>query len=236
MSRKVIIGLAISILVIIGGVVLWNMTEESPRARANDFDYTAIITEGDDAEKNQAPANFADRVFGNAESPIVVVEYGDFACSACAMLSPIIDEIRSEFGEQVAFVFRHMPLSTMQGHENSRAAALAAEVAGKQGKFWDYKAMLFRNQASWTFVPASERLSVFREFAESLGLDAEQFEEDFRHYSRPINQRLDFHVALARRQDVAGTPTVFLNGEEIDNAALFDRARFRSVLERALEQ
>ena len=76
-----------------------------------------------------------DHAQGNLDADLVIVEYGDYQCPYCGAAYPVLKELMKEFGSQIKFVFRNFPLSEM--HEYARAAALAAEAANLQGKFWE---------------------------------------------------------------------------------------------------
>ena len=76
-----------------------------------------------------------DNIKGNASSSVVVMEYSDFECPACRTYYPVMRELTAEFGDRVAFVYRHFPLTGI--HPNAEFAARAAQAAAKQGKFWE---------------------------------------------------------------------------------------------------
>ncbi|MEX1068649.1 MAG: thioredoxin domain-containing protein, partial [Patescibacteria group bacterium] len=74
----------------------------------------------------------SDWVKGDKDASVVLIEYSDLQCPACAAYAPLVNQILGEFGDRIAFVYRHFPLPS---HKNAEPAALAAEAAGKQGKF-----------------------------------------------------------------------------------------------------
>ena len=88
----------------------------------------------------------SDWVKGNRSAPVVLVEYSDFQCPACAASAPLVKQLTEEFGNKIAFVYRHFPLPQ---HKNAYPAAQAAEAAGKQGKFWEMADLIFANQTKW---------------------------------------------------------------------------------------
>ncbi len=236
MNKKVIIAIVVSILLIGGGVLIWRMTSARPKINANDYDPARVITVGDDKSRNQVPADsahLADQTYGSLDSPLTLVEYGDMACTACAKLQPIMDEIRTEYADRVLFVFRLSPFTNIPGHENTRAAAVAATVAGYQGKFWEYVTLLFKNQSAWAYMSPRDRLPEFVRYAETTGLDTTRFQADFED-PKLANQHIEFTYQLGRMQDIQGTPVVFLNGAEVPNQTLFDKAAFRAFLDNAL--
>src|SRR3989344_7541669 len=89
-----------------------------------------------------------DWVRGKMDAPITVVEYGDFQCPACGAYYPVLKKLEGEFHDSLRVVYREFPLTTI--HANAWGAAVAAEAAGKQGKFWEMHDALFEDQKVWT--------------------------------------------------------------------------------------
>jgi len=93
-----------------------------------------------------ASANGGARM-GSEDAPIVIVEFSDFQCPFCSRAAPTLKQIVSEYGDEVAVVYRHFPLSSI--HPNAQKAAEASECVRKQGgdeAFWTYHDTLFANQ------------------------------------------------------------------------------------------
>ena len=142
-----------------------------------------------------------DHVRGKAEAAVTLVEYGDFECPYCGQAEPIIRELLTRCGDDLRYVFRHLPLSDV--HPHAQMAAEAAEAAGAQGAFWQMHDLLFAHQDALT-------LPDLRRYAESLDLDVERFSEDLRQ--RRHASRVSADVASADASGVSGTPTFFVNG------------------------
>lgn len=157
-----------------------------------------------------------DHVAGNREADVVLVEYGDFECPACASYEPMLHQLRDEYSDSIAFVFRHFPLR--QIHRNAQLASQAAEAAANQGKFWEMHDLLFETQRDW----ASERNpeDKFVKYAESLELDVEQFRNDLN--SLQVEERVNRDYDSGFNSDVNGTPTFFLNGDLMTNPTSYD--------------
>ena len=172
------------------------------------------------------PITSADWIRGNPDASVTLVEYSDFQCPACGAYEPLIESLESEFGDKVEFVYRNFPLS--QIHPNAIAAALAAEAAGKQGKFWEMHDLLFKNQAGW--VSQTNPEPTFEGYATSLGISAEQFRNDFASDDVANAVKNDFQSGL--NIGINSTPTFFVNGEQIDNPRSLDE--FRNVIQNAL--
>src|SRR3989344_1981714 len=170
----------------------------------------------------------SDHVRGNREAAVVLVEYGDFQCPACGIYSPVVNQLVEEFGDDLAVVFRHMPLSTI--HQNAESSSFAAEAAGKQGKFWEMADILFERQEDWS--NDRDPRSKYEGYAAELGLNVDQFKEDSNSPEVKEKVRRDRQQALAFR--ITGTPTFFLNGEKIESPRGLDP--FRDVISAAIAQ
>lgn len=156
----------------------------------------------------------ADWAKDNLNASTTLVEYSDFECPACASFFPVLQEIHKQLGNDIKFVYRHFPLPQ---HVNARIASRAAEAAGKQGKFWEMHDMLFAGQKSWTAKGNAEE--IFAGYAQSLGLDVEQFKKDLR--SKEIGEKIDDHIDSGKQFNVASTPTFYLNNKKIEGFRSF---------------
>ena len=142
-----------------------------------------------------------DHVRGPADGRVTLVEYGDFECPYCGRAEPVIRELARDFGHDLRFVFRHLPLDDV--HEHAEPAAEAAEAAGAQGRFWDMHDLLYAHQDALTEADLLED-------ARQLGLDLDRFTDDLS--SRRYALRVARDVDSADASGVAGTPTFFVNG------------------------
>jgi protein-disulfide isomerase len=132
---------------------------------------------------------------------VTLVEYGDFECEYCGQAEPVLRELLASFGDDVRYVWRHLPLNDV--HPNAQMAAEAAEAAGAQGNFWDmYDVLLSHQDALWPRQLTG--------YAEQLGLDAERVADELRR--REHAGRVSEDVASADESGVSGTPTFFING------------------------
>src|SRR5215204_1930438 len=108
---------------------------------------------------------------GPASAPVRLEEFGDFECPPCGLLHPILEQMRSEFGERVQITFREFPL--VPTHQHAMAAASAAEAAALQGKFWEMHDLLYENQKAWHEL--FDVRPVFEGYAKQIGLDVERY-------------------------------------------------------------
>ena len=161
-----------------------------------------------DTREDQLVRPDSQRLSTADDDKVTFVEFLDFECEACAAAYPAIEELREMYDGRVTFVVRNFPL-----HNNSEAAASAAEAAAAQGKFEEMYQMLFETQLQWGEQSSSQE-DVFFGFAEELGLDMEQFRTDFDDPATLELIRRD--KADGEALGVSGTPTFFLNGEMVE--------------------
>lgn len=157
----------------------------------------------------------ADHVFGNKDSKVVLVEYGDFQCPGCGAAHPTIKSLSEKYESQMAFVYRNFPLTNI--HPNARAAAAAAEAAGKNDKYWEMHNTIFENQDAWSSASTGERGAIFAGYAEQVGLKKEEYDKTMADQSAMINKKINFDIALGRKVNVTGTPTFYLNGKKLSD-------------------
>lgn len=144
----------------------------------------------------------------------VFVEFLDFECESCIALYPVIEDLRAEYGDQVTFVVRHMPL-----HANSVNAALAAEAAAEQGQFEAMYQQLFETDEEWGHQPTSQKDTFFG-YAANLGLDMDRFRKDFEDPATLA--RIEQSQQDAQAVGVTGTPTFFLDGQRLEPTSMSD--------------
>ena len=149
-----------------------------------------------------------DHTQGNLESDLVIVEYGDYQCPYCGAAYPVLKELMKEFGSQVKFVFRNFPLSEM--HQYARIAAIAAEAANLQGKFWEMHDAIYENQRD-----LNENLLM--KLAQELHLNIPQFEKNME--SSKLAEKVDSDFESGVMSGVNGTPSFFINGNKFNGGA-----------------
>jgi protein-disulfide isomerase len=169
-----------------------------------------------------------DRIFGNPNGTIELVEYSDFQCPACAAASPKVNQLLIDYKDKIKFVYRHFPLKSI--HPNAEPAAKAAEAAGVQGKFMEMGDLLFKNQSSWKDSPNPTGL--FVDYATQLGLNTDDFQRDMR--SDDIKTKINRDYQSGIDGGVNSTPTFFLNGKKIANPATYEG--FKQLIEEAINE
>ena len=158
---------------------------------------------------------------GPANAPVTVVMFGDFQCPTCSKTYPVLQKVIGEFPGKVRFVERDFPLESI--HENAFRAAVAANAANAQGKFWEYGEFLYSHQ------DALDAASLKR-YAEQLGLNVQKFEIDSNSEKAAAEVRKD--MADGTAYGVTGTPTIFVNGVMVRRLAAED---FREAIQNALK-
>jgi protein-disulfide isomerase len=148
-------------------------------------------------------------VRGNPEAPVTLEEFGDFQCPPCGQFAGFAEELLKEYDSRLRVVFRNFPLPA---HEHAREAALAAEAAGFQGKFWEMHDTLYREQSTWSKAPNTREL--FESYAGTLGLDMDQFKKDMD--SDKARERVDSDHALGDSLGIKVTPTLFINKRPVE--------------------
>jgi protein-disulfide isomerase len=176
----------------------------------------AYLSRGSDAKSNpseaagSAPPPGGGRIQGPTNAPVTLVEFADYQCPMCKHYSPMIAELLKRYPEKVRFEFHYYPL--IQIHRYAMSAALAAEAAGEQGKYWEMHDILFDYQERWANSNNAE--SEFLTYAVQLGLNSNKFMQDMR--APDIQSRILQDVTRANAAKVQGTPTIFVNGQRIE--------------------
>jgi len=149
----------------------------------------------------------AKRVRGAASAQITMIEFTDFLCPYCLQAYTTVKNLLKKYDGKVKLAFRDLPLRGTDAQ--GPGPADAARCAGEQGKFWEYHDLLFENQDD---VGGS----VFREYAEELRLNLDQFNScmDTEKYREPI--QTDFREGLSLA--IPGTPFFYINGIPLNGA------------------
>jgi Na+/H+ antiporter NhaA len=145
-----------------------------------------------------------DHIRGDPSAPLTLVEYGDFECPFCSRITGAIDEVRAHFGDELRYVWRHLPLERV--HPRAFDAARASEAAALQGKFFEMGRELFAHQddLEWS--------DMYR-YAVAIGCDIERFDQDVRVHSSKVLHRVQDDAQDAELMDLNATPTFFVNGK-----------------------
>ena len=174
-----------------------------------------------------------DPIRGEPNAPITIVEFSDFQCPFCARFHsntwPQLEQNYISTGK-VNFVYRDFPIQSI--HPNAIPAALASECADEQGKFWEFHDMLFENQKRWQGLSIQTGISTFKEYAQELGLNMDEFNSclDSEKYAQEVNKDLQD----GREYGVTGTPGFFVGNEKIGFTKIIGAQPY-SVFQRLLD-
>ena len=135
---------------------------------------------------------------GNLKAPVTIIFYSDFTCGHCKTASETMDELLSEYPEDILLVYKPVAYDTLAMY-----AGRAALAAGAQGKFWEMQDLIFQNQR--ILHP-----SIFNQFATKLGLNTDQFAEDYK--SPAFDNIVKYNTNQLTRLGSQGTPTFIING------------------------
>ena len=137
---------------------------------------------------------------GDLNAPVTIVEFTDFQCSACGAMYPVLEEVLQSYGKSVHFVVRDFPLVV---HANSRKAAEAAGAANAQGKFFEYIALLFKNQNALD-------VDSLKKYASEVGIDRKRFDTELDNgvYAAEVQHDIDDGETYG----IDSTPTIYING------------------------
>lgn len=208
-AKKIVIGVGVAFLSFVLLFFAWRMTSRSSsqnpiKFEISDFDWTK----------------------GKKDANLTLIEYSDFQCPACASYQQMAKQLVEKYQGKLLFVYRHFPLTQ---HKNAKAAAYAAEAAGRQGQFWMMHDTLFENQSDWE--KASKPDDKFVQYAKSLKLDVEKFQSDSK--SSQVKDKVDKDLASGIAANVNATPTFYLNGIALDNPRTLKQ--FEEIITEKLE-
>jgi protein-disulfide isomerase len=140
------------------------------------------------------------------KAKVIILEFSDFECPYCNAGHSVMNELYDTYGDDIAIVFKHFPLSF---HEHAQKASEASMCANDQDMFWEYHDELFENQASFSD-------SYFVTLAEELDLDMDDFNDclDSGKYYDKVQEDFNYGV----ENGITGTPGFIVNGELVKGA------------------
>ena len=166
-----------------------------------------------------------DPFLGDDNAPVVIIEFSDYECPFCARFySQTLSQIKSKYIDtgKVKFVYRDFPLSF---HPQAIPAALAANCAGEQGKYFEYHDKIFTNGGS-----AGKSDGDYKRWAQELGLNVAEWETCRKDPKQAAEIQKDFRDGGAA--GVTGTPGFIINGQLLSGAQPFNV--FQQIIESEL--
>lgn len=175
-----------------------------------------------------APATKDDHVRGDlSKAKVVLIEYSDFQCPYCGKHEPTMKQVVKDYGDQVALVYRHFPLSF---HPNAVPTALASECASEQGKFWEFADAMFAGQTTSLQGDAATTTAFVNKTAQDLKLDMTKFNSCVA--SAKYQSVVDAHQKSGSTAGVSGTPATFVNGTLVSGAVPY--SSMKKIIDEAL--
>ncbi|WP_104104728.1 thioredoxin domain-containing protein [Arthrobacter sp. 08Y14] len=208
--HKAVPSLIIAGLLVSGGVVSCGTSGESSSPD------TSVSASASPSPEVTVPADQMDQlvpadartITDPADPQATLVLFTDYQCPYCAMMDPLIQQAKADYGDEVRIVVRNYPLPK---HKNAEPSARAVEAAAEQGAMEEMAAAIFEHQEDWK--NESNVDEIFTGYAEELGLDIEQFKSDYS--SDAIKERVARDLQDAQDLEVPGTPTLYLDGTAV---------------------
>lgn len=197
-ESKVIVGIALATLLILGGGI-WVVNKSGSGAGT----LGSAVSDVAMLLREDRPTT------GPGDARVTIVEFADFQCPACGTAHSVLKRLVEAYPQDIKLVFRHFPLTEL--HQNALPAAEAAEAARVQGKFWEMYDQLFAEQSAWEDLSSDEALRSFEQYAQTLGLDVERFKREVNEHTHQARAQED--RADGTNLDVRGTPTLFVNNK-----------------------
>jgi len=197
-NKKIVI---ISLLILVIGFILAAYAYKNNEA--NKVANLATSDSGAPFTREHSPK------FGDNKKNVVVVEFLDPECGSCSAFHPVIKKIYKENYEDISLVVRYLPL-----HRNSRFAVKLIEAARMQNKFNEALDLVFTTQHKWAASNNPQPGLLWTYFEQIEGLDIGKIKEDIKNPK--FDEMMDIDSDDSRTLNVRGTPTIFVNGKELD--------------------
>lgn len=157
---------------------------------------------------------------GDKDAWVTVVEISDFQCPFCKRVGPTLKQVEEKYGKDVRFAFKH---NALPFHKRAKPAAMAAECAGEQGKFWDMHDALFEGQRQLEDADLEG-------YAKKVGVDVGKWKTCVS--DNKFSKRIDAHQRQATQLGARGTPAFFINGRFLSGAQPFPQ--FEKIIDEEL--
>lgn len=199
-SRKPVIYIGLLIIVVAVVAALYYMTRP-PTPDSDSLPDVSADTPAFPAELDRYGISV-----GPEDAEVVVREFADYQCPACARFADVSQRLKTEYVDpgKVRFVFFDLPLPQ---HTHSVRAAMAARCAGDQDQYWAMHDRLFAEQSSWE--TSDNPGEMFSGYASDLGLDTRRFDRCLE--SELHREAIEDSRQVARQLKIASTPTVLVD-------------------------
>lgn len=221
-SKFLLPGAILIASVMIAGAVLYTKAPRSVAPLGNQPEQGQVVKVSPDDDPS----------LGNKNAPITMIEFSDFQCPFCrAFWRDTLPQLKKEYIDtgKVRLVYRDYPLSI---HPGALPAAMAAECADDQGKFWEYHDKIFTEEDKGGTGTVPFGAPELKKWAKDLGLDTGKFNSCLD--SSKYKGEVDKDTADGNTAGVSGTPSFFINGRLLVGAQPF--AQFKTVIDAALNK
>jgi len=156
---------------------------------------------------------------GPKDAPITMIVFSDYECPFCRRAEGTVEQVLKTYEGKIKYVFRDYPLPF---HQKARPAAVAANCAIPQGKYWEFNQKLFTADLG----PES-----YKKIATELGLDVKKFDECV---AKNDQKSIEQDIADGGAVGVNGTPAFFINGRMLSGAQPAEA--FKEIIDQELSQ
>jgi len=230
-SVGIVIAILVTSLLIAGGIVAVALIISANNNSDSEPTKTSKVDEPKKSENDNPGILSTDHVRGKRDAKVLVIEYADSQCPGCATMMPKMDALYEDYKDEVAFVYRHYPIS---GHINAESAAIAIEAAGKQGYFWEMLSAMFENRSDWVYESGDDLtdayVDIFKNVAGEKG-DISKFKKDLGDDELKYKVKSDKNLGID--DEISATPTVFVNGEQVD---FYTSSDSKKTIEEAIKE
>lgn len=182
--------IVIALVAVIGGLLYWAATSADNQPNDN----TPLVTP----------------TLGGQDAAVVVTEYSDLSCPACATVAPTVRQLATEYGDRIKIVFNSFDI----GHQWSQKSLEAGLCANAQNKFWEYSEIAFDKQSEW--AQAGDAVGKLKSYAQNAGLNTDQFNTCLDNGD--MAQAVEDASRAGVRQGINSTPTFMINDQKIVGA------------------
>jgi len=159
---------------------------------------------------------------GPIQAPLTIIEFSDYRCPSCKQHHPVTQQLQEKFSGRIRWIVKDFPLG---GNEMSVVAAEAAHCAGDQGKFWQYRDLLFEADDDLS----REKLD---DYARQLGLNLDVFAQCLE--TRKYREQIANDIEEGRKVGVDVTPSFIMNGKLIPGGPSYER--LQELIEEELQK
>ena len=172
-----------------------------------------------------------DHTIGRVDAKVSIIEFADLQCPACKAFDPIVTQVIADYiakNASVKFTFKHFPLTAI--HQNTLLAAVGSEAAAKQGKFWEYKKVVYEKQEDWaSSLDAKDKI---KSYLAAVGIDTAKWEKDLSDAS--LEEKVLSDLKEATSISLSGTPSFIINGVKVDASKLSSPEKMKAYIDAEL--